>query len=62
MQALWLEASVNDEQPSKPAVPEVPESVAQFFEREDPVPPHRRESVGEREQRLLRESFGGWCG
>jgi hypothetical protein len=41
MQALWLEAASDDEQPSVPAVPNMPDSVAQFFEHEDAVPLHR---------------------
>jgi hypothetical protein len=42
--------------------PEMSEAVAKFFEPEDPVPPHRRESFEDRAERRLRESFGGWCG
>jgi hypothetical protein len=46
------------------AVQEMPARVRAFFEREESpyVPLHRRESVGEREQRRMRESVGGWCG
>jgi hypothetical protein len=44
------------------AVSEMPPRVRAFFALEDPVPPHRRESAEEREERKLRESFGGWCG
>ena len=62
MQALWLEAAANGEQPSVPAVPNTPEAVAKFFEPEAAVPPHRRESVEDREERQWRASLGGWPG
>jgi len=40
----------------------MPETVAKFFDPEEPVPPWRLESVEASAERRLRESFGGWCG
>ena len=45
MQALWLEASSNGELSSVPAAPEMSETVAKFFDPEEPVPPWRLESA-----------------
>jgi hypothetical protein len=46
------------------AVSEMPPNVRAFFEREESpyIPVHRRESAEDQEQRLLRESIGGWSG
>ena len=62
MQSLCIEAASNGEPPSAPTVPAMSETVAQFFELEDPVPPWRVESDQDRAERSSRESFGGWCG
>jgi hypothetical protein len=47
-----------------PAFQTMPAPVRAFFERDESpyVPVHRRESVEDREERQLRESFGGWGG
>jgi hypothetical protein len=44
------------------AVADVPETVAKFFEAEDPVRSWRRESDQARIEREGLASFGGWCG
>jgi hypothetical protein len=62
MQALWLEAASDDERPSVPAVPNMPDSVTQFFEHEDAVPAHRWESAEARVQRERLANLGGWPG
>jgi hypothetical protein len=62
MQALWLEASSNGEQPGAPITQDMPETVASFFAPEDPIPPWRVESVEDRLEREQRASWGGWCG
>jgi hypothetical protein len=57
-------ATVTEAERFAASVPEMPARVRAFFEREESpyIPMHRRETVLEVEQRLLRESFGGWCG
>jgi hypothetical protein len=44
------------------AIEEMPGDVRRFFEREEPVPPHRWESDEERAQRERLTDLGGWCG
>ena len=62
MQALWLEASANGEQLSMPTAPDMSETVARFFEPEDPIEPWRRESDQDRLEREQRSARGAWCG
>jgi len=62
MHGLWLEAASNGGQPGMPAVANMPETVAKFFEHEDPVPPHRWESEEDREQRERLSALGCWPG
>jgi hypothetical protein len=62
MQALRLQASSNGEKPNATTVTDMSETVAKFFEAEDPVRSWRRESDQARLEREGRTSWGGWCG
>jgi hypothetical protein len=44
------------------AVSEMPANVRRFFQREEPAAFHQPESVKNKAERRLRESFGRWCG
>jgi hypothetical protein len=44
------------------AVDKMPAGVRRFFEREDPVGPHRWESDEDCEERHMRAELGGWPG
>ena len=44
------------------AVETMPANVWRFFQHEEPVALHQPESVENKAERRLRESFGGWCG
>ena len=44
------------------AVEMMPPNVRRFFQHEEPAAFHQPESVENKAERRLRESFGGWCG
>jgi hypothetical protein len=44
------------------ALETMPANVQRFFQHEEPAAFHQPESVENKAERRLRESFGGWCG
>jgi hypothetical protein len=57
-----IPATLSEAERLAAAVQEMPARIRAFFEREDPAPARRRESVADRAERERLTDLGGWCG